>query len=85
MSYSKAKLKRNFDKASPFFFLTILNRKHVSQMFAYPDPATGFRNVYMAQFRQAHTRLFNYSKNYREIVLGIKLYSTSLLKKVSIR
>jgi len=50
-------------------------------MFAYLDSATGFRNVYMAQFGQAHPRLFNYSKNSREIILGIKLYFTLLLKK----
>jgi hypothetical protein len=50
-------------------------------MFAYPDSDTGFRIVYMAQFGQAHPRVFNYQNNYREIILGIKLYFALLLKK----
>jgi hypothetical protein len=49
-------------------------------MFAYPDSATGFRNVHMEQFGQARPRLFNYSKDSSEIILGIKLYLTLLLK-----
>jgi len=40
MAYSKAKLKSNGDKAS--LFHTIINSKHLKQMFAQPDSAVGF-------------------------------------------
>ena len=39
MAYTRTKLKSTDDKTSPFF-QTILNRKHVGQMSAYPDSAT---------------------------------------------
>jgi len=40
MAYSKAKLKSNGNKASPFFH-TILKRKHVRQIFAHTGSAIG--------------------------------------------
>jgi hypothetical protein len=51
MIYSKAKFKNNGDKSNGdksngdknvLLFQTTLNRKHVRQMFAYTDSATGF-------------------------------------------
>jgi len=41
MAYSKAKLESNGNNTSPFF-QSITNRKHVRQIFAYPDSASGF-------------------------------------------
>jgi hypothetical protein len=41
MAYSKAKLKRNGDRAS-HYFQDIFNRKHVSQMLAYQESAVAF-------------------------------------------
>jgi hypothetical protein len=41
MAYSKAKLKSDGEKASPFF-QAILNREHVKQIIASMDCTVGF-------------------------------------------